>query len=109
MTPLELDILIHHYGRATDFRDGDFSAPAVRDAIDRFRDVDNLIETIPNEEKGLRGRACYRLTERGRIFVEHLQSIPLPEPTWTMPRYIGAHEPNRTQSPDSEVIRGNEG
>ncbi len=34
MTPLEIDILIHYYACADDFRDLD--APAIREAIDKF-------------------------------------------------------------------------
>lgn len=40
MTPLELSILLHYYGCADDFRNGDFSAPAVSAAFETFLDPD---------------------------------------------------------------------
>ena len=79
MTPLQLEILLHYYACANDFRDGDFSAPAVREAIDRFKDGEML--TI-DDGKGV---ATYMLTERGRVYVEAVLAVPLPERRWVMP------------------------
>ena len=79
MTPLELSILIHYRGCANDFRDGDFSAPAVREAINRFRDVLKLLELADDPIN------AYILTERGRVFVDALCEIPLPIQAWVMP------------------------
>lgn len=36
MSPLQVSILIHYHCFPSDYRDGDFSAPAVREAIDWF-------------------------------------------------------------------------
>lgn len=80
MTPLELSILIHYRGCANDFRDGDFSAPAVREAINTFRDDLLLLEATD----GLT-RAGYRLTQRGHVFVDALCETPLPVQSWVMP------------------------
>lgn len=73
MTPLEIEILIHYYGHADDFRSGDFSAPAVRDAIDWFKDGGKLLEL----DAGGNGRS-YKLSERGVVFVEALCNTKLP-------------------------------
>ena len=80
MTPLEIEILIHYYGHADDFRSGDFSAPAVRDAIDWFKDGGKLLELDASGN----GRS-YKLSERGVVFVEALCNTKLPEQRWVMP------------------------
>lgn len=80
-TPLQLQILLHYYSHADDFRDGDFAAPAVREAIDWFRGEAGFLEIKPPS----RGLASYRITERGRVLVRHLLSAPMPVQVWTMP------------------------
>lgn len=82
MSPLEIEILLWYRARGTDFRDGDFRAPAVREAIDRFRDKDDLLE------KGLQtpgSYAAYRLTDRGNAFVAAILALPLPICRWEIP------------------------
>jgi hypothetical protein len=39
VNPLQVEILLWYFSRARDYRDGDFSAPAVRAQIDNFREV----------------------------------------------------------------------
>lgn len=87
MTPLELSILIHYRGGANDFRDGDFSAPAVREALEHFRTTLGLIEYDNTETKpfSFNETRTYRLTERGRVFVDALCGAPLPIQAWVMP------------------------
>jgi hypothetical protein len=80
MTPLEMEILLHYYCRADDYRDGDFSAPAVRAAVDWFK-TEELLRTDPRETP----RTCYVLTERGKVYVEALQKVPLPQHRWVIP------------------------
>lgn len=82
MTPLEIEILLHYYGHSDDYRQGDFSAPAVRDAIDRFKGHMELLE--PEGQLG-QVHHMYRLTERGKVYVEALMVIPLPVKAWKMP------------------------
>lgn len=84
MTPLQLSILIHYYGHAEDYRFGDFSAPAVREAIDLFNGDADLLE---HDFSGY-PKAVYKLTEKGKFFVEHLCSVPLPVPkhSWMIPK-----------------------
>lgn len=89
MTLLEIEILSHYYCRSGDYREGDYSAPAVREAIDRFRDVEGLLRNTTPEEQRRQpwGKgACYALTERGRVFVEAIQQVPLPVQVWIMPQ-----------------------
>ena len=85
MTPLQLSILIHYYGHAEDYRFGDFSAPAVREAIDWFNGDEDLLERVNHNDYP---NAAYKITEKGRFFVEHLCSIPLPVPKhhWEIPK-----------------------
>ncbi len=82
MTPLQLSILLHYRGHATDFREGDFSAPAVREAIDWFRDDARMLEATNGN---MHSSAAYRLTEKGEAFVEALCEMPLPVCKWEIP------------------------
>lgn len=88
MSPLELSILIHYKGHADDFNDGDFSAPAVRDFIDKFIDTSDswttsgMLEQIPLEEGKY---STYRLTEKGHVFVDALCALRPPIQVWVMP------------------------
>ena len=84
MSPLEIEILLHYYYCPGDYQNGDFSAPAVEDAIERFRDVHNLLE--PTQSMDVHHDPHYRITERGRVFVEALCNMPLPIKTWVMPK-----------------------
>lgn len=81
MSPLELAILMHYYWSPNDFRDGDFTAPMVRATIERFRDQDELLCL----NHGGVGDATYKLTQRGRVFLDHLMAQPLPVQAWVMP------------------------
>lgn len=80
MTPLQLTILLHYRGAARDFRDGDFSAPDVREEIDAFIYSTGML----NQRDGL-GAPCYQLTEKGEFFVDQLCAMPLPVSVWRMP------------------------
>ena len=82
MTPLELSILIHYRGSAADFRFGDFSAPAVRQAIDWFKGSAEMLEPTNKDEHP---DATYRLTAKGQFFVDQLCAMPLPVSVWVMP------------------------
>lgn len=79
MSPLQIEILLHYYCRSGDYRENDFSAPAVREAIDNFRGREDML--CPCES----GSRSYRLTERGQAFVDALQRLPLPRRVWVMP------------------------
>lgn len=81
MSPLQIEILLHYYSRPTDFRDGDFSASAVRQAIDSFKEAEALVPASHVDRQ-----RTYQLGERGVVFVEHLLELALPErvTTWKM-------------------------
>lgn len=87
MTPLQIDILLWYYTRAVDYRDGDLSAPAVREAIDEFRVSTRLLVAIPQGDHSPGDHRSYRLTERGEAYVAALQSLPLPECRWVVPGF----------------------
>lgn len=80
MTPLQIDILLHYHCSGCDYREGDYSAPAVREAIDWMRAESQLIEN-DNES----ARRCYKLSERGQVYVNALMAVPLPVQVWVMP------------------------
>lgn len=77
MTPLQIEILMHYHCRANDYRDGDFSASAVREAIDGFRGAGLL------KDSG-RGR-IYEPSDGVSLYVEAICSVPLPVQQWVMP------------------------
>lgn len=81
MTPLEINIMLHYYYSPDDFRNGDFSAPAVRCAIDRFKGELGLL-TADTQENSSR---YYKPTERGEVYIRALMELPLPVQTWVMP------------------------
>jgi hypothetical protein len=82
MSPLEISILLHYHTSKTDYRGGDFDAPAVREAINNFIGNGVLVERVV----GAIGDGTYEMTERGIVWVKHICSIPLPEQRWEMPK-----------------------
>lgn len=82
MTPLQLQMLLHYHciARPYGWNDPDH---ANSDAVNRQRRIlvggDMLVE--------MSGEIGYRLTERGKFFIEHICSLPSPEPVrgWKMP------------------------
>lgn len=82
MTPLELQIVIHYYGCADDFRGGDFSPPAVREAIDWMTRAGLLRKRGDGDDPG---ESTYLIDARGRAYVEALCQTPLPEQRWVVP------------------------
>lgn len=93
MTPLQLEILLHYYSRADDYRCGDFGAPAVRDAIEYFKREELIVAADPKQDR------CYALGERGRVLVEAVRSVPLPERRWVMPSIQPAYVTVNMQNP----------
>lgn len=87
MTPLEIGIMLHYYCRADDYNDGDFSAPAVTEALDLFVEKEllkhNTIEV------------AFEITEGGRMYVESLMKVPIPKKVWvTTPDTFEGYEEN---------------
>lgn len=85
MTPLQIEILLHYNSRAADYRNGDHSAPAVKDALNWFLEMDVIRHHGFKPEYFGDGqlKVRYELTSRGKAFVEYLQMIPLPTASWT--------------------------
>lgn len=86
MTPLEMSILIHYHCSRSDFRDGDFSAPAVRLAIDGFKDSGFIRLTDKNDHPG----PAYVATEKCTAYVTALEAVPEPVQRWVIPTTQGA-------------------
>ncbi len=76
MTPLQIEILMHYWTRAIDYRSGDFSAPAVREAIDWFVSEGLL------EAEAVDGTKTYALGKRGAAYLLALSRVPLPQQVW---------------------------
>lgn len=81
MTPFELEILLHMY-----------YTPTKPDAFVRRARIlpqtlcalitDGVIEECPVKEPDY----CeYRLTERGKVYIEHVLAVPLPVVKWVLP------------------------
>lgn len=79
-TPIEIEIALHYYYHVGDFREGDFSAPAVRDTLFKFEQFGLLDRT---EHPGADRR--YGRTEALEIYVNALCSVGYPVKTWVMP------------------------
>lgn len=75
MSPLEMSILIHYHCHPSDFRNGDFSAPAVRRAIDYFLEK-GFLKVSTNKYQTLEA------TEGCTAYVNHLRNQPLPTLKW---------------------------
>ena len=82
MTPLEIEILLHYYTRAVDYRDGDFTAPAVRQALDSFYELGMLRHATRKSDSG---PLSYEVTERAEAYIQALCALPLPVQKWVMP------------------------
>ena len=80
MTPLQIGILLHYACFVTDYRDGDFTAPTVKDAMDEFIEKGLLKKNYDSQYC-----ACYVATEGCRVYVDKLCQVPLPEYRWGYP------------------------
>lgn len=79
MTPLEIQIALTYHATANDFRDGDFTAPAVREAIDKFR---NLGLLRARDCKDVGAETIYVATDRLHVYCNKLKTIGLPNQAW---------------------------
>lgn len=87
MTPLEIEILMHYGCKGGDYRNGDHSAPAVREAIGRFLDDGLLTHEgfVPEYIRPGVLAARYSVTTRCRVYLEAVCEVPLPIQKWIMP------------------------
>lgn len=67
LSALEVDIILWYATRVGDYRCGDFSAPAVRHAIDHFKGDGGI---LMHDEEKTTGPRTYCLTDRGQRLVE---------------------------------------
>lgn len=81
ISPLRVEILLWYYSRVGDYREGDFSAPAVRVAITQFVDGGLLRPRDASLDKTKQG--SYVLTEGGELMVNRILSTPFPELKWS--------------------------
>lgn len=79
MTPLQINMLLHFYGRAAPWTEWH---SAQKEAFDYFVG-EQLIE--PNDKGGWNLDAPFKLTERGVAYVRFLCALPLPVANWTIP------------------------
>ena len=80
MSPLIINIILHYYARANDFREGDLSAPAVGDAVSFL-----LEEQIIDHNTAGEGKIPYqkyKITERGEAYVKKIKAIGFPVQKW---------------------------
>jgi hypothetical protein len=73
-SPLYIEIGLHYHARVNDYRDGDFSAPAVREALDTFVRLGLLLVGTSDRR--------YEPTEGLRVWVDALCSVAFPEQRW---------------------------
>lgn len=82
-TPLGIQIMLHYYAHADQFRGGDFSPPAVRAELEAFVEAGLLMQLV------IRGSSVenysFEITDGGRVYVEALKRVPLPRRIWAMP------------------------
>lgn len=78
MTPYEIDVLLWYSARCEDHPDMIRNPPVWRPTVDQFKALDLLVLASKEMSRG----TCYELTDRGRVYVEALQAVPLPRPTW---------------------------
>lgn len=80
MTPLEIDMLVHYYTRPTEYgnKDDNYDAPAVKASLSWMVSADLL------KRQELDG--TYKITEKGKAYVDAFRNLPLPEKHWIVPR-----------------------
>ncbi|MDE2107388.1 MAG: hypothetical protein KGL39_59885 [Patescibacteria group bacterium] len=84
MTPLAIEIALHYNCGASDYRNGDFSASAVREVIDGFLRGGLLKADVTGDITEV-GAPQYRATEGLRMYVRELTEVPCPIQKWVMP------------------------
>lgn len=77
MTPLEISILLHYHTTPSDYSDGDFSAPAVRSAINEFKDRGYLKESSAHN-----ALSTYQATDKLHAYVKAICNVPEPKQIW---------------------------
>lgn len=84
MTPFELEILLHMYCTPTNPPAFERRPPILVETLASFVH-ENLIEDAPPEEKGHQDYCDFRLTERGKAYIQHVLAVPFPVVKWVLP------------------------
>lgn len=79
MTPFELDILLHYYSSASEHEAVLNNVPIWPETREWFL-RSGLLEPHASDHG-----ASYRTTEKARVFIEYIMSLPLPVQEWKMP------------------------
>ena len=80
ITPLHIEIMLHYNIGGSDYRDGDFSASAVREYINQLHE-ENLLEAVPEyQECTLK----YFITDKGLVWIDCLCKTPMPIQKWVI-------------------------
>ena len=82
MSPLGIEMLLHYHTRCEDYRQGDFSAPSVRELMDYFLGV-GMLEPATGQYSNWGMQ--YQPTEGTRVYVDALKALQLPVKKWVMP------------------------
>lgn len=77
MTPYEIDVLLWYFTRASEHPDVLRCPPVWSETRDRFL-TDGLLRKAEGHERN--HGASWTLTDRGVVYCEALQRVPLPEP-----------------------------
>lgn len=77
MSPYELDILLWYYARCGEHPDAVRQPPIYEPTMAQFLALD-LLRRQDADDDG----ATYAITPRGRVYVEAIQRVPLPEQRW---------------------------
>ncbi len=81
MSPFELDILLHYYSRRDDHPVLADNPPIWTSTRGKMKSDGLLGENDPVKV----GEPLYYLTERGKVYIEAILSLPLPVQQWVMP------------------------
>lgn len=98
MTPLQVEILTHYHRRWDDYRDGDFSSPWVRAAIEALKKL-GLLEDSPAPKPVGAPPQIYRETDRGYQVARRLID-------GSDPNFLGVPTTPRPQSVEAEITPG---
>ena len=84
MTPFELDILLHYYTRCED-HEVVHRHPPIWPETRAALFNEGVIERVPKSSLTENYTCTYRLTERGKAYIEYVLAVPLPVVKWVLP------------------------
>lgn len=84
MSPLTLQIIIHYCVRAVDYRDGDLSAPAVKQVI-AYLENEEMIRKVTKDDDNCFHTMKYVGTTKARYYLDYICKIPFPVNDFKIP------------------------